>query len=46
MGTWEKLLLCVMMVLYGKEGFQRGVQITDEKFEGGEWFRLNDIPQD
>ena len=22
MGTWEKLLLCVMMVLYGKEGFK------------------------
>lgn len=26
--------------------WQRGVQITDERFEGGEWFRLNDIPQD
>lgn len=25
--------------------WQRGIQITDEKFEGGEWFRLNDIPQ-
>ncbi|EIJ28659.1 hypothetical protein HMPREF1119_1002 [Haemophilus parainfluenzae HK2019] len=26
--------------------WQRWVQITDERFEGGEWFRLNDIPQD
>lgn len=26
--------------------WQRAVQITDEQFEGGEWFRLNDIPQD
>ena len=26
--------------------WQRAVQITDEKSIGGEWFRLNDIPQD
>ena len=26
--------------------WQRGVRISDEQFEGGEWFRLNDIPQD
>ena len=26
--------------------WQRAVQITDEQSKGGEWFRLNDIPQD
>lgn len=26
--------------------WQRAVQITDEKSMGGEWFRLNNIPQD
>ena len=26
--------------------WQRGGRISDEQFEGGEWFRLNDIPQD
>lgn len=25
--------------------WQRAVQITDEKSMGGEWFRLNNIPQ-
>lgn len=26
--------------------WQRAVQITDEQSKGGEWLRLNDIPQD
>ncbi|MBS5162653.1 hypothetical protein INP91_07205 [Haemophilus parainfluenzae] len=26
--------------------WQRGVRFSDERFEGGEWFRLNDVPQD
>lgn len=26
--------------------WQRGIRFSDERFEGGEWFRLDDIPQD
>lgn len=26
--------------------WQRNIGVTERKSEGGEWFRLNDIPQD